>query len=342
MYNERYAARYIEHTLGSSYTQHKNRVIAELARFLDAAQVLDLGSNVNGTVKRNGSLRYKLSRRGIDYVGLDLSQSYFDKSVPKLLGLSDSEIFEENKGIVADIANIPLKDNSVDFSVCADVIEHVSDPARALSEISRVTSENGKAIIVVPSLYKLDGLDLNHIKEKRHSSHESKLTVSQWLELSRQAGLVLDQQNSQPIGIASGLLYLTWLDEEFVPEKCHQEAEERFSGKAEIFKKAKKAIGKHDEYLDNFFTSSPEVLSAIGNAASEGVLTPAIDTLKYLATNFLPAEDQEMVTVALANFNSEKVPLSRLTNIADTIASLTLAERSLFLGNSALLVFGKN
>jgi SAM-dependent methyltransferase len=38
----------------------------------------------------------------------------------------------------ADVQNLPFEDKSFDFVYCSHVLEHVEDPAKALSEISRV------------------------------------------------------------------------------------------------------------------------------------------------------------------------------------------------------------
>lgn len=41
----------------------------------------------------------------------------------------------------ADIENIPLKDDSIDFSICSHVLEHVTNPEGAIKEISRVSKQ---------------------------------------------------------------------------------------------------------------------------------------------------------------------------------------------------------
>lgn len=40
-----------------------------------------------------------------------------------------------------DIYSLPYKDNSFDLLICTEVLEHLKDPAKALSELKRVTSK---------------------------------------------------------------------------------------------------------------------------------------------------------------------------------------------------------
>ena len=55
--------------------------------------------------------------------------------------------------LVADICNMPLKDNSVDGIVCEDVLEHVAGAPRLLKEMSRILKPNGTLILKIPFLY---------------------------------------------------------------------------------------------------------------------------------------------------------------------------------------------
>ncbi|MEO9871754.1 class I SAM-dependent methyltransferase [Ekhidna sp.] len=54
-----------------------------------------------------------------------------------------------------DIHEIPFEDNSVDIIFCNHVLEHVDDDLKALSEMRRVLSPGGWAILQVPFFYPL-------------------------------------------------------------------------------------------------------------------------------------------------------------------------------------------
>jgi SAM-dependent methyltransferase len=50
----------------------------------------------------------------------------------------------------ADITALPFEDASFDLIVCSHVLEHVSDDARALSELRRVLRPEGSAVLLYP------------------------------------------------------------------------------------------------------------------------------------------------------------------------------------------------
>jgi len=56
----------------------------------------------------------------------------------------------ENVDLVCDIHSVPLPDESFDCVFCTGTLEHVKDPARALSEIYRLLKKGGLAHIEVP------------------------------------------------------------------------------------------------------------------------------------------------------------------------------------------------
>ena len=75
-YAKECAAKYIGSTLESPYTVHKNRTIAELLaellRKIEVPTVFDLGGNVSGLIKKQGSLRFQLEQVDIKYYSPDL------------------------------------------------------------------------------------------------------------------------------------------------------------------------------------------------------------------------------------------------------------------------------
>jgi SAM-dependent methyltransferase len=50
----------------------------------------------------------------------------------------------------ADVCALPLKDACVDSALSANLLEHVPDDQRALSELARILRPGGRAVIVVP------------------------------------------------------------------------------------------------------------------------------------------------------------------------------------------------
>ena len=59
----------------------------------------------------------------------------------------------KNVDIVADINDMPLRDEVVDGIVCDTVLEHLREPLGALQEMSRIMRPGGTLILSVPFLY---------------------------------------------------------------------------------------------------------------------------------------------------------------------------------------------
>ncbi len=52
--------------------------------------------------------------------------------------------------VLADICNLPFKDNEFDFILCNHVLEHIDDDFKAMQEIHRVLKPGGRAILQIP------------------------------------------------------------------------------------------------------------------------------------------------------------------------------------------------
>jgi len=55
------------------------------------------------------------------------------------------------KGFEGSILNLPFKDNTFDYVISSDVIEHTPDPYKATIELIRVLKPGGKLCITVPN-----------------------------------------------------------------------------------------------------------------------------------------------------------------------------------------------
>lgn len=62
----------------------------------------------------------------------------------------ERKIIKENRFIKADIIDLPYKDKIFDLILCTEVLEHVNNDERALSELARVIKKGGKLVLSVP------------------------------------------------------------------------------------------------------------------------------------------------------------------------------------------------
>ena len=89
----------------------------------------------------------------IDVFGFDMSLS--DVSKAKI----NFDQFNENKSSkscnfgFADAKKLPFKDNTFDYIVCSEVLEHIIDYQSALSEINRILKPQGKLAVSVPKFF---------------------------------------------------------------------------------------------------------------------------------------------------------------------------------------------
>ena len=67
-----------------------------------------------------------------------------------LIKYYDGDLKKGNASCIVDITDIPFKDNTFDYIICNQVLEHVIDEKKALCEFKRVIKPSGKIIITVP------------------------------------------------------------------------------------------------------------------------------------------------------------------------------------------------
>jgi len=58
---------------------------------------------------------------------------------------------KKGRFFVADAHKLPFKDNFFDSIVCLEMLEHVENPQKVISEINRVLKKSGQGIILIPT-----------------------------------------------------------------------------------------------------------------------------------------------------------------------------------------------
>jgi ubiquinone/menaquinone biosynthesis C-methylase UbiE len=92
--------------------------------------------------------------------------------------------------VCSDVYALPFAAGAADIVSCGYAFHHMTDPARALAEMARVTRLGGRVAvidIIVPEGF--DPLHQTAIERERDPSHTSTLTVARFRELYRNAGL---------------------------------------------------------------------------------------------------------------------------------------------------------
>ena len=89
----------------------------------------------------------------IDVFGFDMSLSDVATAKKNFDQFNENESSKSCNFGVADAKKLPFKDNTFDFIVCSEVLEHIIDYQSALSEINRILKPQGKLAISVPKFF---------------------------------------------------------------------------------------------------------------------------------------------------------------------------------------------
>ena len=100
-------------------------------------RILDAGSG-------NGGISIALAKHGASVEGVDIEEDLID--IARTVNASDRVHFTCYDG-----TTLPFADRSFDGAISVSVLEHVSDPARFLSEIARVTKPGGLLYLALPN-----------------------------------------------------------------------------------------------------------------------------------------------------------------------------------------------
>jgi len=107
-----------------------------LANLAAGDRVLDLGCG-------SGDLAAELARAGVQVTAADVAQAALDRAAGRHPELS--------LRLVAIDEPLPFEDGSFDAVWSSEVIEHVADTARWLSEVRRVLAPAGRLLLTTPS-----------------------------------------------------------------------------------------------------------------------------------------------------------------------------------------------
>lgn len=126
----------------SLYFQYKKfRFLDNFVKHNKPGKVLDVGSNI-------GHFSYFLYEKGFEVTGIDIDDKFLD-ATRKHVKTEKMNI----KFIKSSATELPFKDNTFDYAICLDVLEHIPDKEKALQEIYRVLKNKGKLIAALPNVF---------------------------------------------------------------------------------------------------------------------------------------------------------------------------------------------
>lgn len=119
--------------------------------------IVDMGC---GNGKLISFLQDNLSKKfpevSIFIQGFDVSDSsvqnstFFSETILHLKNTCPSIEWENRLSQISSNENLPYKDNSIDYVISNQVMEHVFDPKHTIGEVSRILKQGGKSIHLFP------------------------------------------------------------------------------------------------------------------------------------------------------------------------------------------------
>lgn len=114
----------------------RRAMLARLGSLPDEPTIVDLGCSTGYLLEDLQRTIPRATLIGVDLIAAGLRKAH--------VNVPDAELLQ------ADVCALPLQDASMDAVVSANLLEHVPDDGRALTEVRRILRPGARAVIVVP------------------------------------------------------------------------------------------------------------------------------------------------------------------------------------------------
>jgi len=128
---------------------------------------------------------------GSEIIGVDLNEEHLNRARAAQKSLRSSAEFKKNS-----LTNLGLKTASFDKIISMEVLEHIKDDRKALSELSRVLKKGGLLVLSVPKKKeKLSEKELEEYKNPKYLGHvRSGYSEGEIRKLAKEKGFILEKK----------------------------------------------------------------------------------------------------------------------------------------------------
>lgn len=124
------------------------------------------------------------SDRGALVTSMDLGENLLSEVAKKC----------ETERVAGSILEMPFKKNTFDLIVCSEVIEHVPDPEKAITELYRVLKPGGTLVLTTPNRFWHFSLSIaNFFKLRPYQGLENWLGYSELKKKAENAGFIVEE-----------------------------------------------------------------------------------------------------------------------------------------------------
>lgn len=182
-----------------------NKINLNLLKLRKGDKVLDLGCSY-------GEQALKIAQEGLVVFGIDKN-----KQAIKQFNRSVKQSNARCVGVVGDIKKMPYSDDQFDAVVATEVLEHVSEPKKAVKELSRVLRHGGYICVSVPTKISEDVFRALHPTWVEDSTHINVFSNKQIIALFKQEGFTIEIVENQNFEWSFFWLIHSFLKSRFEP-----------------------------------------------------------------------------------------------------------------------------